>query len=249
MTVVAQVGTLFESLLTGAPIGLTGLLGWQLLDPATGADVIARRTTGITEPAPGAYFTSDTAPLTAGDYLIVWDYLTTAAAEDLVVQVAPIIGPHYATVTDLRNYSQLVVPYSDDDLNATLRQAEMWIDSDNITLPVYQYQATGLKYDPPSLPTQQAVFLNKATCAQAEYMLHMGPGFFISGATSIAGGDYTEYNAPKVPRRVIDFLIDGGFIRKTARVDRRRWISPYGTMFGGYGDTIGLGWGSFERPQ
>lgn len=241
MTVTVAIGNTFESMLLDAPTGLVGEMGWKVIDPQIMTEVIGHRTTRITEPSPGTYFTTDTAPLTADDYLIVWDYNGVEASEALIVQVAPIIGPRYATVTDLRNYSPLVAQYSDDDLNQTLREAERWID---LEVPPAPLLDSGLKYSPMDLAPADAIQLNYATCAQAEYILHMGPGFFISGATNIAGGDYTEFNAPKVAIKAVHHLLQGGFIRRTSRVSPRRWYGgPYG-----YG-MVPVGWEQFEKPQ
>src|SRR3954447_26225604 len=187
MTVTAQTGTIFESLLVEAPHELVGEVGWRLIDPSDSSVVIPRRTSGITEPSIGTYFTTDYAPTRADQFLIVSDYGGTEATEALVTQVAPLIGPTYATTVDLRNYSPLTEGYSDNQLNQALRDAERWIDS--YLLPMSVYQDTGLKYYPPTMAIDDARNLNYATCAQAEYILHMGPGFFLSGSTSISGGD------------------------------------------------------------
>lgn len=215
MTINAQIGASFEALLIDAPVGKVGLLGFKLIDPANEAVLIPRRQTGITEPSPGSYYTTDTAPLTADVYLVVWDFEGVEATEDLIVQIAPIIGPRYATVTDLRNYSALVQPYDNDTLNTTLREAERWIDS--YVWPADSDPDTGLKYDPLDLSVTDAIQLNYATCAQAEYILHMGPGFFMSGSTRISGGDYQESGAPKIAPKAKQHLLNGGFIRLTGK--------------------------------
>jgi hypothetical protein len=216
MTVTAQIGTTFESLLLSAPTGLVGSMSWGLMNPVTGVYLLGPRTIEITEPTPGTYVTTDTAPLTPGEYLMVWAYSGTSSSEDLVVQLAPIISPRYATVADLRNYSALVSDYSDDDLNTTLREAERWIDD---YLPPWPYlDDTGLKLDPTTMLPQVAVQLNNAACAQGEYILHMGPGFFISGSTSIQGGDYSEQFAPKLAPKAKRHLISGRILLLTGRV-------------------------------
>ena len=215
MTVIVQIGATFESLLVEAPPGRVGEMGWKLIDPSDEHVVIGRRTTGITEPSPGTYYTTDTAPLVADQYLIVWDDDDTYATEALQVQVAPIIGSRYAQVVDLRNYSPLVEGYSDDVLNQTLREAEHWIDW---YIPPAELLDTGLKYDPLSMHEADAIQLNYATCAQAEYILHMGPGFFMSGGTRISGGDYQEAGAAKVAPKAKQHLLNGGFIRLTGRI-------------------------------
>lgn len=214
MTVIAQVGDTFESLLVDAPVGLVGQMGWRLIDPSSGQTMIPHRTDRITEPSDGTYFTADTAPLQADQYLMIWDYQGEEASEALIVQATPSIGPRYATVMDLRAYSSLVDGYDDNALNNILREAEHWIDW---YVPPAPLLDTGLKFAPLSMAADDAIQLNYATCAQAEYILHMGPGFFISGSTRISGGDYQESGAPKVAPKSKSYLINGGFVRMTAR--------------------------------
>lgn len=248
MTVTVQIGDTFESLLMDAPIGLVGTMGWRVIDPISLVEVIGHKTAGITEPSPGTYFTTSTAPLVADQYLIVWDYMGTEATEALVTQVAPIISSRYAQLTDLRNYSTLVSSYSDDELNAILRDAERWIDWYLPPWPVDP--TTGLKLSPPDMNPEQAIQLNNATCAQGEYMLHMGPGFFISGSTDIVGGDFSEKQAPKIAPKAKRHLIEGYLIKLTGRVDpdwRRRAgaLGPYTNVpypIGGFGSWGGGNW-------
>jgi len=227
MTIQAQIGATFEALLIDAPPDMLGELGFRVDDPSSATTVIAHRTTGITEPSPGTYYTTEVAPLVPYLYIVVWDHSGTEAAEDLEVRVAPVIGPRYATVTDLRNYSPPVEGYSDDDLNDILRQAERWIDS--YIPPAPMDEVSGLKFNPLNMPVERAIHLNYATCAQAEYMLQMGPGFFMSGSTRISGGDYQEAGAPKVADKAKRHLLDGGFIRLTGRIatSRDRWQSEW----------------------
>jgi hypothetical protein len=76
-----------------------------------------------------------------------------------------------------------------------------------------------------------AIQLNYATCAQAEYILHMGPGFFISGSTTISGSDYQENNAPKLAPKAKIHLLNGGFIRLMGRVSPHRYVLPERRFF------------------
>lgn len=222
MTIFAQIGDSFESLLVEAPTGLVGEMGWKVIDPSDGREVIGHRTTGIIEPSEGTYFTTGTAPLVADQYLVVWDHLGVEVGEALVVTVAPVISARYATVTDLRNYTPLVEGLTDDQLNETLREAERWIDW---YVPPAPALASGLKFAPLEMDPEMAIQLNYATCAQAEYILHMGPGFFISGSTRISGGDYEESGAPKVGQKAKQHLLIGGFVRLTGSVASNRSTS------------------------
>ena len=118
--------------------------------------------------------------------------------------------PSYATVDDFKAYSSLVEGYDDAILSNALLEAQIWIDSYVWPANVLE---SGLKYDPITMDVDEAAQLNKATCAQAEYILHMGPGFFISGSTKITGGDYEESSAPKIGPKAKQHLLNGGFIR------------------------------------
>jgi hypothetical protein len=64
----------FETRVVHAPPGLVGVIGVRVLDNVGGV-VVARHTSSITEdPAgSGSYVTTMTAPMTAGQYTILWD--------------------------------------------------------------------------------------------------------------------------------------------------------------------------------
>lgn len=93
----AYPGATFEAVVEGFPTGLTGTVGVQILDN-TGGVTVARTTTGIAEqPAgSGVYAKSFVAPLTVGQYTLVWDEGTispgTVATEDLTV-LAAVVSP------------------------------------------------------------------------------------------------------------------------------------------------------------
>ncbi len=95
--IVARPGGAFTATLIGAPVGLGGLLGVRIVDPATDATVVAR-TTQITasDAVPGTYTATLTAPVVTTaekTFVIVWDdgatpTAATLAVEELVVTVA-----------------------------------------------------------------------------------------------------------------------------------------------------------------
>src|SRR5262249_22303708 len=99
MTIVAQPGAPLEPILTKAPAGLAGQLGFQIMNPETGEVMTPRREAGITEPSPGTYWTTATAPFVEDLYLIIWDYVDpdsgkeTAPTEELRVTSSAIISP------------------------------------------------------------------------------------------------------------------------------------------------------------
>jgi len=87
----------FEATLDGAPTGLTGTLGVQILD-TPGNNVVLGRTTGGISEAPtgsGIYSVALAAPATQGTYSVVWDTgggTPVYASEDLVVtSTAPVV--------------------------------------------------------------------------------------------------------------------------------------------------------------
>jgi hypothetical protein len=67
--------TQFDTVLVGAPTGLAGTVGVQVLDGDTDTVVTARTTAGIIESpsGSGSYVTTLTSPADAGGYRIVWD--------------------------------------------------------------------------------------------------------------------------------------------------------------------------------
>lgn len=82
-------GETFDAYLDGAPSGLVGTLGVQVLD-AEDAVVVARSTAGIIEmgTSSGVYRARVEAPEDEGDYLILWDAGADHASEPLVVSSA-----------------------------------------------------------------------------------------------------------------------------------------------------------------
>jgi hypothetical protein len=89
----AQPEQTFLARVDGFPTGLTGTVGYQILDD-TGAVTVARTTAGITEsPADsGSYIATPTAPASAGSYSVAWDTgvvsPSTTAYDDLIVNAA-----------------------------------------------------------------------------------------------------------------------------------------------------------------
>jgi hypothetical protein len=88
--IVAKAGKQVEATLTGAPTGLEGTIGFQILDNRGGAWT-PRFTDGVHEyPAgSGFYYAVLIAPTVVGQYSVLWDTGTispdTTASEDLVV--------------------------------------------------------------------------------------------------------------------------------------------------------------------
>ena len=74
MTIYAQPGASFETVVSGFPSGAVGSVGVRIGD-GIGGTVTARTTAGVVEfPADsGIYLATLTAPTTAGQYVVVWD--------------------------------------------------------------------------------------------------------------------------------------------------------------------------------
>ncbi len=187
----ANPSTSTEVSATGFSTGLVGTIGVRLLD-GQGGTTLARRTTGIVEEPAGSgiYVATFTSPSTTGRYTVVWDSGGASpswAAEDLTVTYTiPDGSPStaaatYATPAQLRDYTGddfLELP--DTEALRLLRKAERDIDSlAPVDRPVLE--ATGLRFDPTALSGREALILQRATCAQAEYRREMGAEFFIRG--------------------------------------------------------------------
>jgi hypothetical protein len=196
----ANPSTSTEVSATGFATGLVGTIGVRVLD-GQGGVTLARRTTGIIEDPAGSgiYVATFTSPSVTGRFTVVWDSGGASpswAAEDLTVTYQLPDGTPstatatYATPTQLRDYTGddfLTLP--DTEALRLLAKAERDIDSlAPVDRPVSE--ATGLRFDPTSLSGREALILQRATCAQAEYRREMGDEFFIRG-------QYEEVTGPE----------------------------------------------------
>lgn len=163
----------FEAVLINAPTGLTGDLGFSVVDPATGVETIPRRTTGITEDPEGVYTTTDVAPLVSDNYTIVWDYLLFSATESLFV------GAGYASVAEVRDYAPELADRTDEEIMAEIKKAERdvdWYAGFSGTID----EETGLRFVPlADLDVRFRSAIARATCAQVQYRFYMGPAFTV----------------------------------------------------------------------
>jgi hypothetical protein len=91
-------GAPFETVVQGFPTGLTGTVGVQVIDNAGGI-AVPRGTAGISEVTvlgvgSGIYVATLTAPLSLGQYTVVWDKgaggVTNVAVRNLVVRLLAI---------------------------------------------------------------------------------------------------------------------------------------------------------------
>lgn len=217
----------FNHVITDLPAGLVDTITYELYDPINGSAAIAETTDGITEPRPGTYVFTGVAPDPAEEKLYIgrFDDKTTPDDSTYEEEVSvgagqpvptPPVGPSYATVTDLRNYSPLVANFTDDELAGIIRKAERNVDS-KLTGTVEA--DTGRKVNLSEHTTVERVALRDATCEQALYRLHWGEEFFLMPNQPISGGNATtERRVPKFSPEAKQILDDHGFIRHTGRL-------------------------------
>lgn len=125
--------------------------------------------------------------------------------------------PTYTNATAFVQYVPGFVIEDADALDFLLEKAEEDIDSaigrGNQTVGARKFDVTLLTYD-------QAEYLSRAVCAQAEYRLHMGDTFFIEGRPKeVRGRDGSirgplPYIGPKAKKE----LTRGGLYRLTNAV-------------------------------
>lgn len=125
--------------------------------------------------------------------------------------------PTYATIAQLRTYVQLdSAALGDTEATNLLAKAEGDIDSiANIDRPISA--ATGRRFAPAELSTVEALQLQRATCAQAEYRREMGNSFFVRGQfDKVSGPDFTtEGKLGAIGPQTWRELRANGFIRLT----------------------------------
>ncbi len=135
MSITAAQGQSFEATLTGAPTGLVGVLGVQVVD-GVGGVTVPRTTAGIVEsPAgSGVYTATITAPAVVGSYLITWDSgvvsPSTTATEALTVTTAVpgAWASNYATLAELKASVGILDTDDDTELGYALGAASRLID-------------------------------------------------------------------------------------------------------------------------
>ena len=123
----------------------------------------------------------------------------------------------YATAAQLRTYMNLnSTALPDAEAQALIEAAERDIDS---LAPVDRDMdpATGLRFAPASLSAREALVLQRATCAQAQYRRMMGEEFFIRGQyLEVAGPEFsTKGKLGVIGPATWRELRGNGFIRLT----------------------------------
>ena len=136
--------------------------------------------------------------------------------------------PTYATITQLRDYCQLTsTELPTDEATHLLEKAEGDIDALGIIdRPISA--TTGRRFTPTTMTTVDALILQRATCAQAEYRRTMGKDFFIRAQyKTVSSPDYStsgvlSYVAPGVYRE----LAGSGFFRLSTTTSGIRRYQP-----------------------
>lgn len=124
----------------------------------------------------------------------------------------------YATNADFYTYAGLTeAALSAAEVAKLLRLAER--DVDRAAGPRHRYP-DGHKFDVPNMDAAQRGFLNRATCAQAEFRLQVGPNFFIEDQReSTSGPDYSETGRlPRFGPKAREEMEQGGLLRLTGRL-------------------------------
>lgn len=220
----ARPGQPLKHLITDLPTGLVGTLTYELYT-LDGLAVIAATALDITEPRPGTYAFMGDAPSPATETVYVARFDTHGPGdstydEEVTVNATgapgPIPGPAYATVVDLRNYSDLVTNHSDETLQRALDQATRDVDGKLLPLDLLP---SGRKLDPILLTTGEALLLREATMDQALYRLHWGDAFFMMPNQPVTGGEASSSSKiPKFSPVARNKMIEGGMIKMTGRL-------------------------------
>lgn len=125
MGLIATPGASFVATADGFVSGLVGTIGIEILTPG-GTVVLARTTAGITQPVGGVgfYSATSTAPLTIGEYVILWDDGSgNDATEDLTVNPFLPTGLDLCTLADVRLAQRL--PDGEDTDQDDLRETNI----------------------------------------------------------------------------------------------------------------------------
>lgn len=115
-----------ESYIEGAPAGLVGTVGYQVINLETDIAITGRKTSGIAEiPAgSGGYYAKVVAPNKPGSYGVVWDTGTitpeTSATDVLVVNATGVVPPTVSGTGNLISLEQMKIAHgiSPEDVEA-----------------------------------------------------------------------------------------------------------------------------------
>lgn len=169
----------FDATLINAPTGLVGEITFSMVRQNDGQVVVAPSTADIFEVAPTVYRREVQAPVDVGDYTLVWAYMQRSAIEELSVNYPVPVVTHYATLDDLKAYAPELQTETDETLAREIVKAERDIDW-FAGFGGVPNGTSGLRFDPlTDLEVFQAGAITRATCAQVQYRLYMGPSFLL----------------------------------------------------------------------
>lgn len=122
--------------------------------------------------------------------------------------------PTYATVEQLREYVTGTIPEDDTYLEKLLMECEVELDDQVPRL--YPNDEVGPKIIIEDETNLLVDGLMKATCAQAEYHLHMGEAFFIEAHGASEGPDtMSKRKAPRIAPKAMRELRRVGLVSTT----------------------------------
>lgn len=185
----AQPGGTFTTTASGAPTGLTGTIGYRVINQRGGAILIARTTAGVVEePAGSGIYVANDVPIpndaAHGNYLIVWDTgggaPTYADPDQLTIntsgQAPPVDAGNdaIATLAELRRLEPLddAGTYPDADVLATRDDAIQALeDACNVAFirrqDTHTYADT-VGYEQLALPRRRDVTIDQVLIGQAD---------------------------------------------------------------------------------
>jgi hypothetical protein len=128
----------------------------------------------------------------------------------------------YATVAEFEEFIADRLELDKPTIEARLFEAER--DIDTVVGPIAVIPESGLKFDPDELEDDDREKLMRATCAQAEYRVEMGPAFFRRPQFNrVSGPDFqTEGIQPIVGPAAMRELTYSRLLRLTTAVGDRR---------------------------
>lgn len=128
----------------------------------------------------------------------------------------------YASVADFEAYVSDRLSLDTPTIENRLAEAER--DIDLVVGPIPIDPATGLKFIIGDLEPEDVTALSRATCAQAEYRVEMGPAFFRRPqADKVSGPDFSqEGQLPIVGPAAMRELTYSRLLRLTTAVSDRR---------------------------
>lgn len=172
-------------------------------------------------------FTTSLATLEFGWYRVVFiDAFGGEQASDAVEwQPVSVTTLTYAQVSDLRSYVPVTLPETNEQLTTLLRRCEVEIDE--VIPRLYPDDEPGVKIVPGDETNLLLEGLRDATCAQAEYHLHMGEAFFVEAYGASEGPDTSsKRKAPRISPKSMTELRRVGLVTMTGTMTQVGGVQP-----------------------